>query len=406
MGNSQKNSQDKKSLNSPPELDLSKKSSPKQKLFRRDSGQFPPRMNSNGSFEDNQTPPYDYSLADFQGNLVFNNDDSPEGLIHELLPFQTVLQREDLVDEETILKSFSEQKELQEVKYNLQENVKLSFAPKKRMVHLGKEKSILPVMLSAKTLELIKNSKKQFQKVPIDLILVIDKSGSMSGAKESLVKQSITYLLTILTENDRICLITFENKSEYITPLLRVSEVNKSIIEKAIASINSMGGTNILSGIEKAFNLINNRKTKNLVTSIFLLSDGQDNNTNDIEERLRNLKLKMQPNDDFMLNTYGYGSDHDAKIMRQIAKENNGNAYYIEKFDKVDEYFVLSLSGILTIVAKNVEITVNFLANNNNNGNAPSIRMNKLYGADKIWTEISKDEWLNNKINDKFKYFV
>lgn len=361
MGNSQ-NNQSKKNEESIP------------KLFRRDSGEFidpdliqHPRKYSNGPF-------------DFQDSIPIN----------EKISFEQLIEQENLVNEEDVLKCFAEQKDLQEIKYNLQENVQLCFTPKKKMVHLSNEKNILPVMLSAKTSELVKNSKKQFQKVPIDLILVIDKSGSMSGEKESLVKQSIKYLLTILTEKDRICLITFQNHSEYITPLLQVSDANKPIIEKAINSIHSTGGTHILSGIEKAFKLINGRKTKNLVTSIFLLSDGQDNNTNDIEERIRNLKATMQPKDDFMLNTYGYGSDHDAKIMRQIAKENNGNAYYIEKFDKVDEYFVLSLSGILTIVAKNIEISIDFLQNKGEN--SPEIRVNKLYGGDKIWKEIVKNK--------------
>jgi Mg-chelatase subunit ChlD len=41
----------------------------------------------------------------------------------------------------------------------------------------------------------------------IDLICVIDKSGSMSGEKMKQVKETLLYLLELLNENDRIMLV-------------------------------------------------------------------------------------------------------------------------------------------------------------------------------------------------------
>jgi hypothetical protein len=51
-------------------------------------------------------------------------------------------------------------------------------------------------------------------------------------------------------------------------------------------------------------------------------------------------------------NTFGYGKDHDSSVMNNIANVKNGNFYYIEDVKKASEYFLLSMSGMLSIVAE------------------------------------------------------
>lgn len=70
------------------------------------------------------------------------------------------------------------------------------------------------------------------------------------------------------------------------------------------------GGTNINSGMELALKTIRDRKFKNSVTSIFLLSDGQD------PEGALNFSesLKRPENKDlgvFTIHSFGFGTDHD-----------------------------------------------------------------------------------------------
>ena len=57
----------------------------------------------------------------------------------------------------------------------------------------------------------------------VDLICVIDKSGSMSGEKINLVRETLDYLLTLLNENDRISLVEFASGASRMIPLTRVS---------------------------------------------------------------------------------------------------------------------------------------------------------------------------------------
>lgn len=58
----------------------------------------------------------------------------------------------------------------------------------------------------------------------IDLICVIDQSGSMAGAKIKLVQDTLKYLLELLNENDRLCLVLFESSATRLSPLYRLTK--------------------------------------------------------------------------------------------------------------------------------------------------------------------------------------
>ena len=59
-----------------------------------------------------------------------------------------------------------------------------------------------------------------------------------------------------------------------------------------------------------------------------------------------------------MINTFGYGSDHDPVLMNSIAQKKNGNFNYIENINKASEYFVLSMSGMLSVAMERVKINL------------------------------------------------
>lgn len=82
----------------------------------------------------------------------------------------------------------------------------------------------------------------------------------------------------MLNESDRLSLILFNNFPTLLSSLKTITPENKFNFTKIINSISSDGGTDIAKGMEMAFSILENRKETNPVTSIFLLSDGQDNN--------------------------------------------------------------------------------------------------------------------------------
>lgn len=61
---------------------------------------------------------------------------------------------------------------------------------------------------------MMESAKEEMEKPPIDLICVVDRSGSMFGEKIDLVRKTLNLLLEFLGEKDRLCLIQFDDRVE------------------------------------------------------------------------------------------------------------------------------------------------------------------------------------------------
>lgn len=84
------------------------------------------------------------------------------------------------------------------------------------------------------------------------------------------------FLVDTLTPADRLSIITFSDEGYRICKLYCVTENNRAAYKKRINRLTTIGGTNIIAGLDLAIKTIRDRKMVNQVTSIFLLSDGQD----------------------------------------------------------------------------------------------------------------------------------
>lgn len=141
-----------------------------------------------------------------------------------------------------------------------------------------------------------------------------------------------------------------------------------------------------MSGMDLALKTIRDRKTPNKVTSVFLLSDGQDKGA---EEVLRNA-LKAEENANlgvFSIHSFGFGTDHDEELMNKICLMKDGAFYFIKELSTLDEAFCNALGGIISLVANEVIIHVRCIAS----GIVEGIKISKVYG-DK-WEKIKDGEY-------------
>ncbi|CAD8206870.1 unnamed protein product [Paramecium pentaurelia] len=307
----------------------------------------------------------------------------PNGYKFQLIDEETAKQLEDaIVEQQVIVEHQDQQIDVDAKVGETIERININMIARQDVVTLSQFPQILPVILQVQAIK----SQLKHAKANIDLICVVDVSGSMEGNKIGLVKDSLRYIQKILSPNDRIALVTFGTYSAINLPWTLNKPENKQKIKDAILGMKIRDSTNIADGVKLGLRMIKQRKQKNPVTCMFVLTDGQDDNKG-ADDRCSQAINEYQIQDTFVINTFGYGQDHDAKVMNNISNLKGGTFTFIENISKASEHFILAMSGMLSVLAKNVK----FIIEEN-----PKYPIKKLYGDDFLWHKIEGSKYLMN----------
>jgi Mg-chelatase subunit ChlD len=198
------------------------------------------------------------------------------------------------------------------------------------------------------------------QRVGIDLICAIDISGSMLfDDKLLLVKRTLQFVVTQLRETDRLCIITFDHKTTKLMPLTVMNDWGRAYAITVIGGLKTNGSTNIVEGLRTALTVAAKRNFENYTLDIILLSDGVDDNQFTSVQRARECIASFdQYSMLYNIHTFGYGCDHDAQLLSEIANLKNGAYYYIEEVDDIRNSLTHCVGEILSLVAKDVDVTI------------------------------------------------
>ncbi|EAR91045.1 Von willebrand factor type A (vWA) domain was originally protein (macronuclear) [Tetrahymena thermophila SB210] len=287
--------------------------------------------------------------------------------------------------------------------YFLKDNLSLSIKLLNNKIVMDKKNNqIIPGVVSVEAKDFdadqVKKDKVRYQ--PLDLIFVIDTSGSMQGKKIELVKKSILQVLHIIQGDDRISLVGFNSQAKVLLELTQLTKNSKKKIQKTVDELQAGGGTQIGFGMQKAFDIIKERTNSKNLASIFLLSDGQDNCGFSQTQHFMNQSKIEYP---FCIDCFGFGDDHDSLTLSKINQLQQGTFNFIRDISQIDDAFTIILAGIKTFVAQNVKISVNFGNTELMNG----ITVSKTYGSE--WKKIQDKQYeiqLNHLMAGRSKDFV
>ncbi|KAB1993350.1 hypothetical protein ES319_D13G025100v1 [Gossypium barbadense] len=209
----------------------------------------------------------------------------------------------------------------------------------------------------------------QNPRAPVDLVTVLDISGSMAGTKLALLKRAMGFVIQNLGSNDRLSVIAFSSTARRLFPLRRMSDVGRQQALHAVNSLVANGGTNIAEGLKKGAKVMEDRREKNPVASIILFSDGQDtytvtgagaNKSQPNYQLLVPLSMHGSDNTGFQIpvHAFGFGADHDASSMHSISEISGGTFSFIETEAVLQDAFAQCIGGLLSVVVQELQVGV------------------------------------------------
>ncbi len=186
--------------------------------------------------------------------------------------------------------------------------------------------TVLPVSMELKDKSNLPN---------LGLIIVTDRSGSMSEAKYGvskleLAKESAIRSIDSLNDIDSVGVIAFDDMPNWAVEFQKVGE-NKESIKTGITGINLGGGTSILPGLAEAFETLKNADTK--LKHIILLTDGQ------AEQSGYDSLINSMKEYGITLSTIAVGSGSDRKLLKYLSEQGNGRYYYTDEFTDLPKIF-------------------------------------------------------------------
>ncbi|XP_052189644.1 E3 ubiquitin-protein ligase WAV3 [Diospyros lotus] len=173
-------------------------------------------------------------------------------------------------------------------------NVEVSLIPEAAVVPAGRTHEAYAVVLRVKappTPAAQNKNPAQFlepsRRAPIDLVTVLDVSGSMSGTKMQMLKRAMRLVISSLGSADRLSIVAFSACPKRLLPLRRMTAQGQRAARRIIDRLSCSQGTSVADALRKATKVLEDRRERNPVASIILLSDGQDDRVQSNNDNLR-----------------------------------------------------------------------------------------------------------------------
>jgi Ca-activated chloride channel family protein len=224
---------------------------------------------------------------------------------------------------------------------------------------------------------------------PVNLALVIDRSGSMSGEKIERAKEAAREVLRHLSSDDIFALVAYSSDVRTLVPAQPVG--NGRDIERAIESIEAGGNTALFAGVSQgASELRRYCESNDGVNRIVLLSDGLANVGPDSPEELGRLGAAFLK-EGISVTTVGLGLGYNEDLMTRLAQRSDGNTYFVESSEDLPHIFAAELGDVLNVVARRLVVEIEFPDNVRPlgfvgregviRGRKAELTLNQLYGG-------------------------
>ncbi|MFW5878345.1 MAG: vWA domain-containing protein [Myxococcota bacterium] len=191
---------------------------------------------------------------------------------------------------------------------------------------------------------------------PLDLALVMDRSGSMRGPPITHAKQAAIGLIRKLGPQDRVSVVTYDSVIERVVGLTAADASGKQQLEEAINRIRPRGQTNVHDGLAKGYQELSTA-SRSSISRVVHLSDGIANSGITDQDAIVTLAANAAMRG-IRTTSIGLGVNYNEHLMEALAEAGRGQYYYVRHAETLDEVFAGELRNMQATVATQVELRI------------------------------------------------
>jgi Ca-activated chloride channel family protein len=169
--------------------------------------------------------------------------------------------------------------------------------------------------------------------VPLNFCLVLDRSGSMQGAKLAAMKDATKRVIDTLTPQDIVAIVLFDDQTEVLLPATLAAD--KEALKALVDRVEEAGGTAISGGLLAGQAELRKHTAPDRVATLLLLTDGQ---TWGDDDRCRAVAKELAQ-EGVRMTALGLGAEWNEKLLDELAEMTGGSSDYIADPAQITSFF-------------------------------------------------------------------
>jgi Ca-activated chloride channel family protein len=189
-------------------------------------------------------------------------------------------------------------------------------------------------------------------RLPASVGLVLDRSGSMAGARKiDLAREAVERSLDLLRPDDRFTLVVYDDRVDVLVGATHASAEAKRLAERLLHDVDARGSTDLHAGWTAGAGQLATALDPASVARVLLLTDGLANQGVTDPATLAATAAGLRARG-ISTSTFGVGADFDERLLRDVAHEGGGNFYFIEVPAQIPDLLTSELGEALEVVAR------------------------------------------------------
>jgi Ca-activated chloride channel family protein len=196
------------------------------------------------------------------------------------------------------------------------------------------------------------------ERAPLNITLIVDESGSMSGTPIALERKAVRVVAGQLKAGDVVSMVTWDVKQNVILAGHEVTGPDDPVLLDAADGLRSGGGTNLAAGLAKGYELANEHRSRDRINRVILISDGQANVGVTDEKMIARHADDEETEGGIYLAGIGVGNGYNDTLMDVVTDAGRGAYVFIDNESEIERMLGDRFLEVIDVAARAVRLEV------------------------------------------------